>query len=163
METSHVLKESCPPTKPNISWEESRANKELMDDYSRVILRDNKEVAMVVMDRDDYTNRAHQLLSDTNTYKPIPKHATNKLKNKLAQTIRDIKTKGGFSDSKYCILPAQLPPSSMVCPKYINLAPLRPIVPSRGPSLMGWPRNWPTPSIPSLVSPHITLKISNIL
>ena len=76
-------KEKLPPTKPNISQEESRAIKQLKDDHSRVVLTADKGVAMVVMDRDDYTNKALQLSSDTNTYNPIPKDPINKLKNKL--------------------------------------------------------------------------------
>ena len=108
--------------------------KELKDDHSRVALTADNGVAMGVMDREDYINKAHQLLSDTNTYKPIPKDPTSKCKNKLVQTLRDIKTQGGFSDSKYKRLypTSTVPPSSMVYLKYINLVhSLRPIICSR--------------------------------
>ena len=48
------------------------ASKELKEDLFRVLTAD-KEVAMVVMDREDYTNKAHLVLSDTNMYRPITK------------------------------------------------------------------------------------------
>ena len=90
---------------------------------------------MVVMDRDDYNYKAHQLLSDAHTYKPIPKDLTKILKNKLAQTLRDINTQGGPFDSKY----KRLYPTSVVAPKLYSLprihksgTPLRPIISSRG-------------------------------
>ena len=49
---------------------------------------------MVVMDREDTTNKADQLLSDTNTYKPIPKDPTSKLKNKMTEALMDTKAQG---------------------------------------------------------------------
>ena len=76
---------------------------------------------MVLMDRQDYTDKAPQLLADSNTYRLINKDPTNKLKNKLAQTLADIKSHGGLSDSlstKDYIPPVQFLPSSMVSPKY---------------------------------------------
>ena len=35
-----------------------RANKEIKEDHSQVVLTADKEVAMVVMDREDYTDKA---------------------------------------------------------------------------------------------------------
>ena len=58
------------------------------------LLTADKGVAMVTVDREDYTDKAHLLLADTNTYEPIPKDPMNKLKNKLPQTLRDIKNQG---------------------------------------------------------------------
>ena len=101
------------------------AIKKLKEDYSRVILTADKRVAMVVMDRQDYFNKAHQLLADTNTEKPIHKDPTNKLKNKLPQIPRDIKSQGGLSGSRY----KRLYPTSAVAskfyglPKYTRVAP----------------------------------------
>ena len=68
------------PSKPNISKEKIKAIKELKEDQSRAILTAEKGVPMVVMNVQDYSNKAHQLLTDTNTYKPIHKDPTNKLK-----------------------------------------------------------------------------------
>ena len=49
-------------------------------DNSRVVLTLDKGVAMVIMDQEDYTNKAQTLLQDTNTYKVLPKDPTSQLK-----------------------------------------------------------------------------------
>ena len=166
METSHILKRMCPPSKPNISWEESRAIKELKEDQSRVVLTADKGVDMVVLDREDYKDNAHLLLSDTNTYRPITKHLTKKLKNKLAQRLKDIKNQGWLNDNKY----RKVYPTSVVAPIFYGLPkihkicnPSCPLSPVGGPSHMGWPRNWPPPSVSWLASSNITSKTSNTL
>ena len=90
---------------------------------------------MVIMDKQDYTNKAQALLQDHNTYKVLPKDPTNQLKNKLINLLKDIKQAGGLSNNKY----RQLYPTSAVPPKFYGLpkihktgTPLRPIVSSRG-------------------------------
>ena len=50
------------------------------------------------MDQQDYTNKTQALLQDTNTYKVLNKDPTSRLKNKLIQTLKDIKQSGGLSD-----------------------------------------------------------------
>ena len=86
------------------------------------------------MDREDYTDKALSLLADTNTYKTISKDPTTKLKNKLSQTLRDIKNQGGLSDHSY----RKVYLTSAVAPKFYGLLkihkggiPLRPIVSRR--------------------------------
>ena len=83
VESSHLLKKDCPPSKPNITLEELKAIMELKEDQSQVVLTADKGVAMVVKDREDYMDKAQSLLVDTNTYKTVTKDPTNKLKNKL--------------------------------------------------------------------------------
>ena len=100
-ETSQVLKRNCPPSKLHISQEETTAIRELKKHNSKFIFTAEKGLTMVVKDRQDYSNKAHQLLADTNTDNPLHKDPTNKLKNKLAQTLRDITSQGGLSDAKY--------------------------------------------------------------
>ena len=56
-----------------------------------MVLTADKGVSMVIMDREDYTDKAQSLLADSNTYKTITKDPTNKLKNKLFQKLRDVK------------------------------------------------------------------------
>ena len=114
---------------------ECRVLTELKQDSSRVVLTADKGVAMVVMDQQDYTNKAQALLQDTNTYKILSKDPTSRLKNILIQTLKDIKQTGGLSNLKY----KQLYPTSAVPPKFYGLpkihkvgTPLRPIVSSRG-------------------------------
>ena len=95
----------------------------------------DKGVAMVIMDQQDYTNKALTLLQDTNTYKVLTKDPTSQLKNKLISLLKDIKHTGGLSTNKY----KQLYPTSAVPPKCYGLpkihktgTPHRPIVSSRG-------------------------------
>ena len=88
---SHLLKNHHPPSKINITPAEHRAIKELMEDQARVVLTADKEVAMVVMDKQDYMDKALSLLSDTNTYRTINKDTTTELRKQLINTIKDTK------------------------------------------------------------------------
>ena len=90
---------------------------------------------MVIMDKQDYINKAQALLQDTNTYKFLPKDPTSHLQNKLITLLKDIKQTGGLTTQKY----KQLYPTSAVPPQVLwpaqnpqNRHPLRPIVSSRG-------------------------------
>ena len=64
-------------TSSNITQEEFRALKELKEDRSRMILTTDKGVALVIIDKNDYIQKAEELLN-TNTYKKIPEDPTNK-------------------------------------------------------------------------------------
>ena len=95
----------------------------------------DKGVAMVIMDQEDYTNKALTLLQDTNTYKVLKKDPTSQLKNKPISLLKDIKQTGGLNTNKY----KQLYPTSVVAPRLYGLpemhkvgTPFRPIVSSRG-------------------------------
>ena len=81
-----------------IQW---KALTELKQDTSRVVLTVDKGVAMVIMDQQDYYNKANTLLQDTNTYKVLNKDPTNSLKNKLITILKDIKQTGGINNTKY--------------------------------------------------------------
>ena len=78
-----------------------RALTQLKKDNTRVVLTADKGVAMVIMDQEEYTNKAQALLQDTNTYKVLPKDPTTQLKNKLITLFKDIKQTGGLSTQKY--------------------------------------------------------------
>ena len=119
----------------NLTPAQCRALTQLKEDNNRVILTADKGVAMVVMDQQDYSNKAQALLQDTNTYKVLPKDPTPQLKNKLISLLKNIHQAGGLSTQKY----KQLYPTSAVPPKFYGLpkihktgTPLRPIVSSRG-------------------------------
>ena len=56
----------------NLNPSQGRALTELKQDNTRVILTADKGVAMVIMDQQDYINKAQSLLQDTNTYKVLP-------------------------------------------------------------------------------------------
>ena len=83
-----TTKIQVPPTIPNTTKEEFKATKELREDQSRIVLTGDKGVAIVIMDKQQYTDKATALLQDTNTYRTIPKDPTNKLKNKLISILR---------------------------------------------------------------------------
>ena len=121
---------------------------------------------MVVMDGEDYTDKALSLLADSNTYNNITKEPTTKLKNKLAQILRDIKNQGGFSDHSY----RKVYPTSAVAPKLNGLSqihkvasPLGPLYSVGDPLHVEWPRSWQTSFAHWLVSLHTILKTSSIL
>ena len=105
------------PSKLNVTTEEYRAIKEPREDQSRVVLTADKGVAMVVMDKQDYTDKALTLLTDTNTYRIINKDPTTRLKNKLTNTLWDIKQTGRLSDSTY----RKVYPTSAVPPKFYGV------------------------------------------
>ena len=89
---------------------------------------------MVVMDRQDYINKANQLLNQS-TYKVITKDPTNTIKNKLINILKNIKTKSGLGTNTY----KSMYPTGCVPPKFYGLPKihkpdtlLRPIVSSCG-------------------------------
>ena len=66
-------------TPSNITNDEFKALKELKEDRDRVILTADKGVALVIMEKKDYIQKAEELLNTT-TYKKIPEVPTNKPK-----------------------------------------------------------------------------------
>ena len=92
-----------------------------------VVLTADKGMVMVVRDREGYIDKAHLLLADTNMCRPILKDPTNKPKNKLAQTLRDIKNSGDSvtANTEKCTPAVHLHPNSMAYLNYIKLAPLK--------------------------------------
>ena len=93
-----------------------RAFTQLKQETSRVVLTADKEVSMVIMDQQDYTNKANVLLQDTNTYRVLKKDPTNSLKKQIA-LLRDIKQTGGLNNTKY----KQLFPHQCSPPKFYGL------------------------------------------
>ena len=89
---------------------------------------------MVIMDQEDYTNKALTLLKDTNTYKVLKKDPTSQLKNKLISILKDIKHTGDLSTTNTSnYIPPVQSPKFYGLPKIHKVGtPLRPIVSSRG-------------------------------
>ena len=117
---------------------------------------------MVVMDKQDYINKANQLLNQ-NTYKVISKDPTNTIKNKLINILKGIKTKTGLGTNIY----KSMYPTGCVPPKLYGLpkihkpdTPLRPTVDL---SPMVWLRNLPKSLNLWLASPHITSTVPRTL
>ena len=77
----------------------------------------DKCVAMVVMDKQDYMDKALGLLSDTSTYKSIHKDPTTRHRNSLITKPKDIKQQGGLSDVTY----KKVYPTCMVPPKFYGI------------------------------------------
>ena len=94
---NRLLKQHQHHTNCNLNPAQCRALTQLKQDNTRVILTADKGVAMVVMDKQEYINRAQALLDDTNTYKVLNKDPTPQLKNKLINLLKDIKQSGGLS------------------------------------------------------------------
>ena len=76
-------------------------------------------MAMVIMDKKEFTHKALCLLGDCSTYRTIPKDPTNKLKNKLIDILKDMKQTAGLKDSPFTgyTEPVQSPQSFMAFPK----------------------------------------------
>ena len=68
--------------KPNITREERKGLAQLKKDKDKVVLTADKGVAMVVMDRQDYIQKAEESLSQP-AYRTIPRNPTNKIKAQL--------------------------------------------------------------------------------
>ena len=103
-------------------------------DNNRVILTADKGVALVVMDKADYTKKAEELLNKP-TYKKIPEDPTSRQKNKLINILKNIKADGGLSEEAY----RRLYPTGAGPPKFYGLPkihkpgiPLRPMVSTTG-------------------------------
>ena len=89
---------------------------------------------MVIMDRQDYINKANHLLNQS-TYKSVAKDPTSSIKNKLINILKGVKTKTGLDSNTF----KSMYPTGCVPPKFYGLpkihkpdTPLRPIVSSCG-------------------------------
>ena len=132
-EVKAVLKKSQHPI-ANITREEQKALNELKKDTNRVMLTADKGTCLVVMDKEEYINKAQDLLKE-DTYRVIPEDPTNKQKNKLILLLKKIKNEGGISEEKYKIMyPTGAGISEFYGLPKVHKAgvPLRPIVSSRG-------------------------------
>ena len=131
-EVYRVLKKLHHP-KPNLKREEFIALKQLKSDKSQMVLTADKGVALVVLDMVDYIRKAKAILEDTNTYRVIQTDPTSRLKNKLINMLRRIKTATGIQDNIY----SKMYPTGASPPKFYGLPkihkaniPLKPIVSS---------------------------------
>ena len=119
----------------NITKQEIQVLAELKRDQLRVILTADKGVAIVIMDKQDYQEKAKALLEDQGTYKALKTDPTGRLKSRMINLLKKIKSEGGIDD----ILYKKLYPTGAVTTKFYGLpkihkdgVPLRPIVSSRG-------------------------------
>ena len=96
---------------------------QLKKDKDRVVLIANKGVAMVIMDKQDYINKAEELLAQL-AYRTIPKDPTNKIKAQSITKLRRIKRENNLDEGAYkAMYPTScIPPSFMDYQKFIKLA-----------------------------------------
>ena len=87
------------------------------------------------MDSQKYIKKARALLEDTSIYRCIPTDATTKLRNRLINILKKIKTESEMDDNTY----KKMYPTGASAPKFYGLpkihkkeVPLRPIVSSIG-------------------------------
>ena len=123
-DVNRVLRSSHPP-KPNLTKAQNLALRELKRDRDCIVLTADKGVAMVIMDRQDYINKANHLLKQS-TYRSITKDPTSSIKNKLINISKRVKNQTGLDSNTYkSMYPTGcIPPSSMVSPRSTNLTPL---------------------------------------
>ena len=95
-----------------------------------MILTADKGVALVVLNTEDYLKKAEDLLKQ-NTYRVLTSDPTMRLKNKMINLLKSIKSKGGITEELY----RRLYPTGAGSPKFYGLPkihkpgmPLRPIV-----------------------------------
>ena len=86
-----------------------------------MVLTADKWVALVVMDKEDYVQKAKELL-DQPTYRTINNDPTTKYKNKVVNLLKSIKAEGEIDEVLYknCIPQRQDPLNSMASPRYIR-------------------------------------------
>ena len=94
---------------------------------------------MVIMDRQDYINKANQLLNQS-TYRSIIKDPTSSIKNKLINIFKRVRNQTGLDCNTY----KSMYPTGCVPPKFYGLpkihkpgTPLSPIVSSCGSATYG--------------------------
>ena len=109
---NRVLRPSHPP-KPNLTKAQNLALRELKRDRDCIVLTADNGVAMVIMDRQDYINKANQLLNQ-NTYRSIAKDPTSSIKNKLINILKRVKNQTGLDSNTY----KSMYPTGCVPPKF---------------------------------------------
>ena len=102
--------------KPNLDKDERIALHQLRKDKDRVILTVDKCVTMVVLDKEEYINKAKELLN-TPAYKEILKETTNKIKAQLITKLRRIKKDRKLDEGTY----RTMYPTGCVPPKFYGL------------------------------------------
>ena len=76
------------PYKSNITKEEQQALRKLKKDENRMVLTADKGVSLLVLDKEEYIQKAQHLLQQSN-YKSITTDPTTKHKNKLITLLKN--------------------------------------------------------------------------
>ena len=92
--------ENTPKLKSNINKLERDALDSLGKNKDITIVPADKGRAVVVLNTEDYVKKAKSLLSDTQTYKVVPKDPTAKFSKSIVELLQKCKTEG-FPDCLY--------------------------------------------------------------
>ena len=95
-DVNNLLKRVSTP-KANLTKKERKALTELKRDPDRMVLTADKGVALIVIDKEEYKQKADNLL-DQPTYKFIERDPTNKIKAKLILILRRLTRETGIDD-----------------------------------------------------------------
>ena len=127
--------------KPNLNKAEIKTLAELKRDKDRIILKADMCVAMVVLDGENYIEKAENLFAQP-AYRTIDRDPTNKLKAKLILMLRRIKRETSMDEGMY----KTMYPTSCTPLKFYGLpkihktgTPSDPLSLARVQSHMGWP------------------------
>ena len=101
--------------KPNTNKAEIKTLAELRRDKDRIVLTADKEVAMVVLDKARYIEKAENLLVQP-TYRTIDRDPTNKLKTLIILILGRIKRDTNMDDGMYKIMYS----TSCVAPTFVG-------------------------------------------
>ena len=130
--------------KPNLSKEESKALVELKKDKDRIISTTDKGVAMVVLDRKEYIEKAENLLAQS-AHRTLDRDPTNQLKAKLITMLRKIKRETHLEEGTYkTMYPTSFTPKFYGLPKIHKTGTLSGLLYLAGDqSHMGWLKSLP--------------------
>ena len=146
--------------KDNITRSQQVALKEMKGWDDQVILAADKGNATVVMERSDYDGKVRELLSDTTTYRCLPKDPTQAQETKISCKLREFQ-KNEITTPIYnrLRLTGSQPPRLYGLPKiHKQSVPLRPIV-----SCIGSPSYQLSKYIASIISPLAGRTSSHVL
>ena len=100
----------------NLAKAQNIALRDVKRDRDCTVLTADKGVAMVIIDRQDYINKANSLLNQNN-YRSIPSNPTNSIKNQLISILKRVKNQTGLNGNTY----KSMYPTGCVPPKCYGL------------------------------------------
>ena len=86
--------------KHNLARQENIGLADLKRDKDRIILTADKGVAMVIMDKEEYINKAQEVLAQP-AYRGIPRDPTSKIKAQLITKLGKIKQETSIDEGTY--------------------------------------------------------------
>ena len=92
----YIIQEITTNNKSNISTEERKGLRDLMNDESIVIRPADTGSGIIVMDKEDYVNKVKEDINNNSTYKKIGKDGTTTLSNKVKKLVKTCIIKHGL-------------------------------------------------------------------